>query len=297
MEAKKLNVEMRQGDGKGAAGRLRSHRQDPRRHLRAYHADLHHRGCPGVPQRVPADHGEHHRRAAHAGRRSRGPRQGLPEGQPHRADHARRLLRVREGQGAAHPRSHPPHRQPRGRQGRRHPGEPAPPARRRVSPQGSSGRDHAGHQRARTRPGAARQRSRPSRRACEPCRPSDQVVCLVAHRKAEEEVAPAAVEGEVPAEGEEGAAAAAEGAEAAKAPRSLPRPRSPREKARKRTSSWPSWSSGSAIRANATRAPGTTSGSWSWTPWLHAWASTSRRNSSIPTSWARGCTRVTPCTS
>jgi len=37
----------------------------------------------------------------------------------------------------------------------------------------------------------------------------DQVVCLVAHRKAEEEVAPAAVEGEVPAEGEE----AAEGAE------------------------------------------------------------------------------------
>ena len=38
----------------------------------------------------------------------------------------------------------------------------------------------------------------------------DQVVCLVAHRKAEEEVAPAAVEGEVPAEGEE---AAEEGAE------------------------------------------------------------------------------------
>jgi large subunit ribosomal protein L25 len=33
----------------------------------------------------------------------------------------------------------------------------------------------------------------------------DQVVCLVAHRKAEEEVAPAAVEGEVPAEGEEAA--------------------------------------------------------------------------------------------
>ncbi len=33
---------------------------------------------------------------------------------------------------------------------------------------------------------------------------SDQVVCLVAHRKAEEEVAPAAVEGEVPAEGVEG---------------------------------------------------------------------------------------------
>jgi large subunit ribosomal protein L25 len=32
----------------------------------------------------------------------------------------------------------------------------------------------------------------------------DQVVCLVAHRKAEEEVAPAVVEGEVPAEGEEG---------------------------------------------------------------------------------------------
>jgi large subunit ribosomal protein L25 len=40
---------------------------------------------------------------------------------------------------------------------------------------------------------------------------ADQVVCLVAHRKAEEEVAPAAVEGEVPAEGEE----AAEGAEKA----------------------------------------------------------------------------------
>ncbi len=39
----------------------------------------------------------------------------------------------------------------------------------------------------------------------------DQVVCLVAHRKAEEEVAPAAVEGEVPAEGEE----AAEGEEKA----------------------------------------------------------------------------------
>ena len=37
----------------------------------------------------------------------------------------------------------------------------------------------------------------------------DQVVCLVAHRKAEEEVAPAVVEGEVPAEGEE----AVEGAE------------------------------------------------------------------------------------
>jgi len=37
----------------------------------------------------------------------------------------------------------------------------------------------------------------------------DQVICLVAHRKAEEEVAPAAVEGEVPVEGEE----AAEGAE------------------------------------------------------------------------------------
>jgi large subunit ribosomal protein L25 len=33
----------------------------------------------------------------------------------------------------------------------------------------------------------------------------DQVVCLVAHRKAEEEVAPAAVEGEVPVEGEEAA--------------------------------------------------------------------------------------------
>jgi large subunit ribosomal protein L25 len=39
----------------------------------------------------------------------------------------------------------------------------------------------------------------------------DQVVCVVAHRKAEEEAAPAAVEGEVPAEGEEGA----EGAEKA----------------------------------------------------------------------------------
>jgi len=33
--------------------------------------------------------------------------------------------------------------------------------------------------------------------------PPDQVVCLVAHRKAEEEVAPAAVEGEAVAEGEE----------------------------------------------------------------------------------------------
>lgn len=41
----------------------------------------------------------------------------------------------------------------------------------------------------------------------------DQVVCLVAHRKAEEEVAPAAVEGEVPAEGE--AAAEGEGEAAA----------------------------------------------------------------------------------
>ena len=39
--------------------------------------------------------------------------------------------------------------------------------------------------------------------------PSDQVVCLVAHRKAEEEAAPAAAEGEAVAEGE----AAAEGAE------------------------------------------------------------------------------------
>ena len=39
---------------------------------------------------------------------------------------------------------------------------------------------------------------------------SDQVVCLVAHRKAEEEVAPAVVEGEVPAEGEEGAEEGAE---------------------------------------------------------------------------------------
>jgi large subunit ribosomal protein L25 len=35
-----------------------------------------------------------------------------------------------------------------------------------------------------------------------PLQSLDQVVCLVAHRKAEEEVAPAAVEGEVPAEGE-----------------------------------------------------------------------------------------------
>ncbi|HET6452410.1 MAG TPA: 50S ribosomal protein L25 [Spirochaetia bacterium] len=42
--------------------------------------------------------------------------------------------------------------------------------------------------------------------------PADQVVCLVAHRKAEEEVAPAAVEGEVAAEGAEGEAGA-EGAE------------------------------------------------------------------------------------
>ena len=35
--------------------------------------------------------------------------------------------------------------------------------------------------------------------------PPDQVVCLIAHRKAEEEVAPAAVEGEAVAEGEEAA--------------------------------------------------------------------------------------------
>jgi large subunit ribosomal protein L25 len=35
-----------------------------------------------------------------------------------------------------------------------------------------------------------------------PLQSLDQVVCLVAHRKAEEEVAPAVVEGEVPAEGE-----------------------------------------------------------------------------------------------
>jgi large subunit ribosomal protein L25 len=34
--------------------------------------------------------------------------------------------------------------------------------------------------------------------------PADQVICVVAHRKAEEEAAPAAVEGEVPAEGAEG---------------------------------------------------------------------------------------------
>ena len=49
----------------------------------------------------------------------------------------------------------------------------------------------------------------------------DQVVCIVAHRKAEEEVAPAAVEGEVPVEGEEGAETAegAEGAEGAEAPK------------------------------------------------------------------------------
>jgi large subunit ribosomal protein L25 len=45
-----------------------------------------------------------------------------------------------------------------------------------------------------------------------PLQASDQVVCLVAHRKAEEEVAPAAVEGEVPEEGE---GAAEEGAEKA----------------------------------------------------------------------------------
>ncbi|HEY9593284.1 MAG TPA: 50S ribosomal protein L25 [Spirochaetia bacterium] len=43
----------------------------------------------------------------------------------------------------------------------------------------------------------------------------DQVVCLVAHRKAEEEAAPAAVEGEAAAEGAEGAEGAAEGAEGA----------------------------------------------------------------------------------
>lgn len=47
---------------------------------------------------------------------------------------------------------------------------------------------------------------------------ADQVVCLVTHRMAEEEVAPAAaaVEGEVPAEGEEGAAATEEGKEEGK---------------------------------------------------------------------------------
>lgn len=50
-----------------------------------------------------------------------------------------------------------------------------------------------------------------------PLQALDQVVCIVAHRKAEEEVAPAVVEGEVPAEGEEGAEAA-EGAEGAEAP-------------------------------------------------------------------------------
>jgi len=50
-----------------------------------------------------------------------------------------------------------------------------------------------------------------------PLQAPDQVVCIVAHRKAEEEVAPAAVEGEIPAEGEEGAEAA-EGAEGAEAP-------------------------------------------------------------------------------
>ncbi|HUI70343.1 MAG TPA: 50S ribosomal protein L25 [Spirochaetia bacterium] len=42
---------------------------------------------------------------------------------------------------------------------------------------------------------------------------ADQVVCLVAHRKAEEEVAPAAVEGEVPAEGEAPAEGEGEAAE------------------------------------------------------------------------------------
>jgi len=42
---------------------------------------------------------------------------------------------------------------------------------------------------------------------------ADQVVCLVAHRKAEEEVAPAAVEGEVPAEGEAVAEGEGEAAE------------------------------------------------------------------------------------
>jgi len=42
---------------------------------------------------------------------------------------------------------------------------------------------------------------------------ADQVVCLVAHRKAEEEVAPAVVEGEVPAEGEAAAEGEAEAGE------------------------------------------------------------------------------------
>jgi large subunit ribosomal protein L25 len=48
----------------------------------------------------------------------------------------------------------------------------------------------------------------------------EQVVCLVTHKMAEEEVAPAvaAVEGEVPVEGEEGAVAAEEGKEEAAEP-------------------------------------------------------------------------------
>jgi large subunit ribosomal protein L25 len=61
---------------------------------------------------------------------------------------------------------------------------------------------------------------------------SDQVVCLVAHRKAEEEVAPAAVEGEVPAEGEEGAAVA-EGAEAAEGAEGAAKPEKAERKGKK----------------------------------------------------------------
>ena len=82
-----------------------------------------------------------------------------------------------------------------------------------------------------------------------------------------------------------------------KAPRSPRSPRRPKGKARKRISFCPSLLSGSGIRANATRAPGITSVSWWWMPWPPAWASTSRRNSSIHISSARGCTTVLPCTS
>jgi large subunit ribosomal protein L25 len=60
----------------------------------------------------------------------------------------------------------------------------------------------------------------------------DQVVCLVAHRKAEEEVAPAAVEGEVPAEGEEGAVAA-EGAEKAAEGEEAGKPEKPEKSEKK----------------------------------------------------------------
>jgi large subunit ribosomal protein L25 len=60
----------------------------------------------------------------------------------------------------------------------------------------------------------------------------EQVVCLVAHRKAEEEVAVAAVEGEVPAEGEEGAAVA-EGAEGAEGAEEPAKPAKPEKKGKK----------------------------------------------------------------